>query len=256
MKIDFMNRDDQEVVNFYEEVARKTAEHHMVAYMHGAYKPTGLRRTYPNMITREAVMGLEYDKWSYRVTPEYDVTLPFTRMLAGPMDYTPGGFRNATRDQFKPQDRAPMTQGTRAHQLAAYVVYEMPLSMVADYPAAYANQPGLEFIRKVPSVWDDTRVLNGEVGKYITIAREKGGNWYIGAMTNWDARDLEIPLNFLGSGEYDVQIFADGADADKVATSLSISTKMVKAADQLRIHLAPGGGWAAILLPKKKAASN
>ena len=251
MKIDFMNRDDQEVVNFYEEVARKTAKHHMVAYMHGAYKPTGLRRTYPNMITCEAVMGQEYNKWSSRVTPEHDVTLPFTRMLAGPMDYTPGGFRNATRDQFKPRDRAPVTQGTRAHQLAAYVVYEMPLSMVADYPAAYANQPGLEFIRKVPSVWDDTRVLNGEVGQYITMAREKDDGWYIGAMTNWDARDLEIPLSFLSAGEYDAQIFADGPDADKVATSLAISTRRVKAGDRLQIHLAPGGGWAATLLPRK-----
>jgi alpha-glucosidase len=241
MKIDFMNRDDQEVVNFYAEVARKTAQYHMVAYMYGAYKPTGIRRTYPNMITREAVMGMEYNKWSSRVTPEHDLTLPFTRMLAGPMDYTPGGFHNATRHQFKPKDSAPMTQGTRAHQLAAYVVYEMPLAMVADYPEAYRHQPGLEFIAKVPTVWDETRVLSGEVAKYIVIARHSGNAWYLGAMTNWDPRDVQVPLSFLGSGEFEAQVFADGADADKVATSLNVTKARMKAGDTFSIHLAPGG---------------
>ncbi len=251
MKIDFMNRDDQEVVNFYQDVARKTAEHHMVAYMHGAYKPTGLRRTFPNMITREGVLGLEYDKWSSRASPEHDVTLPFTRMLAGPMDYTPGGFRNATREQFVARDRAPMTQGTRAHQLAMYVVYEMPLAMVADYPAAYKDQPELEFIRRVPTVWDDTKVLNGELAQYITVARQNGDSWYLGAMTNWNARDLDIPLAFLGAGEFEVKIFGDGPDADKVATSVTITSKRLKASDSFKIHLAPGGGCAVILNPAK-----
>jgi alpha-glucosidase len=248
IKVDFMDRDDQEVVNFYARCARQAAEHHMVVDFHGAYKPTGLRRTLPNLLTREGVMGLEYSKWSDRITPEYDVTIPFTRMLAGPMDYTPGGFHNTTRAEFTPRSVEPMTQGTRAHELAKYVVYESPLAMVSDYPEAYENQPGIEFIEKVPTVWDDTQVLNGEPGKYITVARRNGDNWYLGAMTNWDARDLEIPWNFLGSGEYEAWIFADGPDADQVATSLSITKKRLKANDKLNLHLAPGGGAAIIVV--------
>jgi alpha-glucosidase len=255
-----MDRDDQEMVNFYERLVRKAAEMHMTVDFHGAYKPTGLRRTYPNLLTREGVMGLEYSKWSDRITPEHDVTLPFTRMLAGPMDYTPGGFRNTARGQFKAQNVEPMTQGTRAHELAKYVVFESPLEMVSDYPEAYEGQPGFEFIEKVPTVWDETKVLNGEPAKYVTIARQKDNVWYLGAMTNWDERDLEIPLDFLagrggsrtapaGGQEYEAQVFADGPDADKVATSLSISKKRVKASDKLNVHLAPGGGLAVILTP-------
>jgi alpha-glucosidase len=249
IKVDFMDRDDQEMVNFYERCVRKAAEHKLTVDFHGAYKPTGLRRTYPNLLTREGLMGLEYSKWSDRITPEHDVTLAFTRLLAGPADYTPGGFRNATRAQFKPVMVEPMTQGTRAHELAKYVVYESPLVMVADYPEAYEGQPGFEFIEKVPTVWDDTQVLNGEPGKYVTIARQKSKVWYVGSMTNWDARDLEISLGFLGAGEYEAQIFADGPDADQVATSLSVTKKRVKTGDKLNVHLAPGGGWAAILTP-------
>ncbi|MBI1983234.1 MAG: glycoside hydrolase family 97 protein [Acidobacteria bacterium] len=249
LKIDFMDRDDQEMVNFYEEMVRKAAEHHLTVDFHGAYKPTGLRRTYPNLLTREGVMGLEYSKWSERVTPEHDVILPFTRMLAGPMDYTPGGFRNATRQQFKPVFVEPMTQGTRAHELAKYVVYESPLVMVSDYPEAYKNQPGIKFIEKVPTVWDDTKVLSGEPGQYVTIARQKDGVWFVGSSTNWEARDLEIALYFLGAGEYEAEIFADGADADTVATSLDISKKRVTSADKLDVHLAPGGGLSVILTP-------
>jgi alpha-glucosidase len=262
VKIDFMDSDHQEMVNFYEEMVRKAAEHHLVVDFHGAYKPTGLRRTYPNLLTREGVMGMEYSKWSDRVTPEHDLTIPFTRMLAGPMDYTPGSFHNATREQFKPRFVEPMSQGTRAHQLAMYVVFESPLAMLSDYPEAYDNQPGIEFLEKVPTVWDDTRVLNGEPARYITIARQHGKEWYLGAMTNWDARDLEIPLEFLagrggsqtaltGSEEYEAQIFADGAGADKVATSVSITKKRVKSGDKLNVHLAPGGGLAVIFTSLK-----
>jgi alpha-glucosidase len=251
VKVDFMDRDDQEMVNFYERLVRKAAEYKMTVDFHGAYKPTGLRRTYPNLLTREGVMGLEYSKWSDRITPEHDVTLAFTRLLAGPADYTPGGFRNATREQFRAVNVEPMTQGTRAHELAKYVVFESPLVMVSDYPEAYEGQPGFEFIEKVPTVWDDTKVLNGEPPKYVTIARQKSNVWYIGGMTNWDARDLEIPLDFLGAGEYEAQIFADGPDADQVATSLNITKKRVKASDKLNVHLAPGGGLAAILTPAK-----
>jgi alpha-glucosidase len=249
IKVDYMNRDDQEMVNYYEKVVRTAAKHHLTVDFHGAYKPTGLRRTYPNLLTREGVMGMEYSKWSDRVTPEYDVTIPFTRMVAGPMDFTPGAFRNAARGEFKALDIAPMSQGTRAHQLAMYVVYESPLVMVSDYPEAYEGQPGLEFIEKVPSVWDDTRVLAGRPAEHVVLARRSGENWYLGAMTNWDTRDLEIPLDFLGSGEYEAEVFADGPDADKAATSLNIVRKRVTATDKLAVHLAPGGGAAVILTP-------
>ena len=249
IKVDSMNRDDQEMVNFYQLWVRKAAEHHLTMDLHGAFKGTGLRRTYPNLLNREAVMGMEYSKWSARVTPEYDVTLPFTRMLAGPMDYTPGGFRNTARGEFKINDPLPNTQGTRVHQLAAYVVYEAPLVMVSDYPEAYQDGVGIEFIEKVPTVWDETKVLSGEVAKYIVTARQKGDNWYLGAMTNWDPRDLEIPLSFLGSGEYEAQIFADGADADKVATSASVTKRHVTSGEKLAVHLAPGGGVAIIFTP-------
>lgn len=256
IKVDYMNRDDQEMVNYYEKVVRKAAEHRLTVDFHGAYKPTGLRRTYPNLLTREGVMGMEYSKWSERVTPEYDVTIPFTRMLAGPMDFTPGAFHNAARGEFKELDVAPMSQGTRAHQLAMYVVYESPLVMVSDYPEAYEGQPGLEFIEKVPTVWDDTRVLAGRPAENIVIARRNGDNWYLGAMTNWDARDLEIPLDFLGAGEYEALIFADGPGAAKTATSLEISKKRVTAADKLAVHLAPGGGAAVIFTFLSQKARN
>jgi alpha-glucosidase len=249
IKVDYMNRDDQDMVNYYERVVRKAAEHRLTVDFHGAFKPTGLRRAYPNLLTREGVMGLEYSKWSERVTPEYDVTIPFTRMLAGPMDFTPGAFRNAARGAFKALDIAPMSQGTRAHQLAMYVVYESPLVMVSDYPEACEGQPGLEFIERVPTVWDDTRVLGGEPGKFVAIARKSGDSWYLGAMTNWDARDLEFPLDFLGAGEYEALVFADGLDADKVATSLYTVRKTVTAGGKLALRLAPGGGAAVILTP-------
>jgi alpha-glucosidase len=251
IKVDYMNRDDQEMVNYYEKVVRKAAEHHLTVDFHGAYKPTGLRRAYPNLLTREGVMGQEYSKWSERVTPEYDVTIPFTRMLAGPMDFTPGAMRNAARGEFKALDVAPMSQGTRAHQLAMYVVYESPLVMVSDYPEAYEGQPGLEFIERVPAVWDDTKVLAGRPAEHVVLARRSGESWYLGTMTNWDPRDIEISLDFLGAGEYEAQIFADGPDAYKAETSLEIAKKRVTAADKLAIHLAPGGGAAVILTPIK-----
>jgi alpha-glucosidase len=249
VKVDFMNRDDQEMVNFYTRLVQKAAEHRMVVDFHGAFKPTGLRRTYPNLLTREGVMGMEYDKWTERDTPVHDVTLPFTRMLAGPMDYTPGCFNNATREQFKPRNVDPMCQGTRAHQLAMYVVFESELAMLSDYPEIYDHNPGMEFLDKVPTVWNETKVLNGEPAEYVTIARRNGDSWFLGAMTNWDARDLQIPLGFLGSGEFEAQIFADGPDADQAATSLAISKRRVKSGDELTLHLAPGGGAAIIFTP-------
>jgi alpha-glucosidase len=252
IKIDGMNRDDQEMVNLYEKWARKAAEHHIFVDMHGAYKPTGMERTYPNFLTYEGVMGSEYNLWSERVTPEYTVTIPFTRMLAGPMDFTPGAFHNAARGKFEVRDLRPMSQGTRARQLAMFVVYQSQLTMVADYPEAYENQPGIEFIEKVPTVWDDTKVLSGEPGKYIAMARQSGSEWYLGAMTDWDARDIDVSLKFLGSGEYEAQIFTDGPEADKEATSLSITKQRVTASDVLKLRMAPGGGSAVIISPVVK----
>ncbi len=251
IKVDYMNRDDQEMVNYYETVVRKAAEHRLVVDFHGAYKGTGLRRTYPNLLTREGVMGMEYGKWSERVTPEYDVTIPFTRMLAGPMDFTPGAMRNAARGKFTARDVAPMSQGTRAHQLAMYVVYESPLVMVSDYPEAYEGQPGLEFIEKVPVVWDETRVVGGEPAKFVAIARRSGDRWYLGAMTDWEARTVDVPLGFLGSGEYEAKIFADGPAAATEGTSLSVGSRRVSSGDTLALALAPGGGAALILTPVK-----
>ncbi len=252
IKVDFMNRDDQEMVNLCAKWVRKAAEHHLVIDLHGASKETGFRRTYPNLLTLEGVMGMEYNKWSERVTPEYDVTIPFTRMLAGPMDFTPGAFRNAARGRFQIKDVEPMSQGTRAHQLAMYVVYDAPLVMLADYPEAYEGQAGLEFIEKVPTVWDDTKVLSGSPGKSIVMARRKGDLWYLGAMTNWETRDLTVPLDFLAPGAYEARLFADGPDAASEGTSLSVETKPFKAGDNLTIHLAPGGGLAVILTPARR----
>lgn len=246
VKIDFMNRDDQQMVNFYYRVVRTAAKYHLVVDFHGAFKPTGMRRTYPNQLTREGVMGMEYSKWSFRTTPYHDVILPFTRMLAGPMDYTPGCFNNATRAQFAPRAVNPMCQGTRAHQLAMYAVFFSPLQMLSDYPEIYDHNPGMAFLDEVPAVWDETHVVNGDPGEFVTIARKSGGKWFLGSMTNWTPRDLNIPLSFLGPGQYEAQIFADGPNAATDAKSLSISKKWVKAADHLTARLAPGGGYAAI----------
>jgi alpha-glucosidase len=251
IKVDYMNRDDQEMVGYYEKVVKKAAEHRLTVDFHGAYKPTGLRRTYPNLLTREGVMGLEYSKWSDRVTPDYDVTIPFTRMLAGPMDFTPGAMRNAAQGQFEARDVAPMAQGTRAHQLAMYVVYESPLVMVSDYPEAYEGQPGLEFIEKVPTVWDETRVPAGAPGEFVVVARRQGDAWYVGAMTSWSPRTVDLPLAFLGAGDYEAAFFVDGPDAATEGTSLEVTKRAVKAGDKLALTLAPGGGAAIIFTPVK-----
>jgi alpha-glucosidase len=249
VKVDFMNSDSQPMVNFYYRVARIAARYHLVVDFHGAFKPTGMRRTYPNQLTREGVMGMEYSKSTYRCTPYHDVILPFTRMLAGPMDYTPGCFNNATKAQFKPQNVNPMCQGTRAHQLAMYVVFFSPLQMLSDYPEIYDHSPGMAFLDQVPTVWDETRVLNGDPGEYVTIARKKGQQWYLGAMTNWTPRNMEIPLDFLGAGTYQAWIFADGPNAAVNAKDLIITKKLVRANEHLPAHLAPGGGLAVILTP-------
>jgi alpha-glucosidase len=177
--------------------------------------------------------------------------LPFTRMLAGTMDYTPGAFDNVTFDEFVPRDREPMAMGTRAHQLAMYVVYEAPIQMVSDHPGAYRDQPAFEFIRNAPATWDETRALNGEPGEFVTLARRRGANWYLGSMTNWTPRRLEVPLSFLGNGRYTAEIYADAEDAARNPRNTSITKQTVDAQTRLKIELAPGGGCAVRFVPVK-----
>jgi alpha-glucosidase len=247
VKIDFMNRDDQEMVRWYHMILRKAAAYHLMVFFHGAYKPTGLQRTYPHLVTQEGVLGNEQNKVTYLCSMEHTVTLPFTRMLVGPMDFTPGGFRNVTAAQFTPNMDRPMVLGTRCHQLAMFVVYESPLMMVCDDPSAYRNQPGIEFIREVPTSWDHTRVIEGSIAEHIIIARKKGNDWYLGAMTDWTARNANIPLSFLDQGNYHAEIFQDGEDADSHPTGLKTINRIVTAKDTLSARLAKGGGLVARL---------
>jgi alpha-glucosidase len=246
IKVDFMDRDDQKMVNFYEKIAREAASRKLIVDFHGAYKPTGLRRAYPNVLTREGVLGLEYSKWSDRVTPEHDLLVPFIRMYAGPMDYTPGAMLNAGQKHFRPVFDQPMSQGTRCHQLAMYVVYESPLQMLCDSPSNYLREPQcLEFLSAVPTVWDETIVLDARVGDYVIVARKYGEDWYLGAMTDWEPREFEIKLDFLGEGEYEALIYEDGVNADRYASDYRFSRRVVRASDSLKIKMAAGGGLAA-----------
>ena len=205
VKIDYMDRKDQEIVAFYQRTPRTAARYHLAVDFHGAYAGSGEERTFPHWLTREGVMGLEYLKWSDRVTPRHNVTIPFTRMLAGPMDYTPGGFRNVTAAEFAPRNELPVVMSTRAHQLAMYVVYDSPLQMLSDTPSAYRGEPGAEFLKAVPATWDETRVLDGKIGEHVVIARRHGSEWFVGAMTD-AARKIAIPLGFLGGKAFDATI--------------------------------------------------
>lgn len=243
IKVDFMDRDDQQMVAFFHRLMRAAAAHELMVNMHGAYRPTGLNRTWPNYLTQEGVLGAENNKWSRRITPTHNVTLPFTRMLLGPMDYTPGGFRNVAVDAFEPAFIAPKVMGTRSHQLAMYVVYDSPLQIVADSPDAYVdkngiNAAGADFIADVPASWDETRVLAGAIGEYIATARRRGKDWYIGAMTDEQARSLALPLAFLGKGEWKATIWSDG-DAP---TDVRKRAQDVDASATLTLALSSGGG--------------
>ncbi|HEX4230383.1 MAG TPA: glycoside hydrolase family 97 protein [Bryobacteraceae bacterium] len=244
VKIDFMNRDDQWMVDFYRRVVKKAAENHLMIDFHGAFKPDGLRRTYPNLLTREGVMGLEYNKWSARITPDHNVMLAFTRMLAGPMDFTPGGFRNVTQAEFVPRNVAPEVMGTRAHQTALFVVFESPLEMMADDPEAYEGTKELPFLRAVPTSWDQTRVINARVGDYITIARRHGKDWYVGSITGWHANTLDIPLSFLGPGKYTADIYSDASDSAEKPADSTVEHRTVDSSTHLKAVLVSGGGQA------------
>jgi Glycoside hydrolase 97. len=251
VKVDFMQRDDQKVVNFYLEAARKTAEHHLIIDFHGAYKPDGLGRTWPNALTREGVKGMENDKWSKDIDPDHDATIPFTRMVAGPMDYTPGAMVNMDKANFTPNYTRPESQGTRAHQVALYIIYESPLQMLSDSPSTYMKeQETTDFIVNIPTVWDDIIGIDGKVGDYLLLARRSGKEWFVGAITDWTSRDMDLDLSFLPAGNYSMEIFRDGINADRYAGDYKHLKTNVKSGDKMKIHLAPGGGWAARITPE------
>jgi alpha-glucosidase len=251
LKIDFVERDDQEGMDWYYRVAELAAKHHLMLDFHGSTKPTGIERTWPNILGYEGVLGMEQSKAGSRDNPDHHVMLPFTRMLGGLMDYTPGGFNNVTKAEFEARSQAPMVMGTRAHHLAMYAVYEAPIQMVADHPSAYKDQPSFEFIKAAPSTWDETKVLNGLPGQYITIARRHGEEWFLGSMTNWNPRTFDLPLSFLGAGRYRAEIYADAEDADRLPKNVSIVKRTVDRTTHLKAQLAPGGGYAVRFVPIK-----
>lgn len=251
VKVDFMQRDDQKMVNFYHEAARKTAEHHLLINFHGSYKPDGFGRTYPNALTREGVMGMENSKWSRIVNPEYDVTVPFIRMVAGPMDYTPGALVNMDSASFNPVYTRPASQGTRVHQMALYVIFESPLQMLSDTPSAYMKeQECTDFIAEIPVVWDDIRVLKAKLGDYILLARRSGKNWFVGGISDWNSREMELDLSFLPPGEYQMDIFRDGINADRHAQDFRHIKTSAASGEKMKINMAPGGGWVAKISPR------
>jgi alpha-glucosidase len=245
-KIDFFDRDDQLVVRSTYDIAKKAAENKLMVDYHGIYKPTGLQRTYPNVIGYEGVKGLENYKWANEDQPQYTVTIPFIRMMAGPMDYTPGAMRNATQAIYRPINDNPMAKGTRCNQLAQYVLFYAPWQMLADNPTVYMKeQECTDFIAKVPTVFDETVPLDSKVGEYVSIARRKNSEWFVGSMTNWTPRDITLDFSFLPAGKYTAVVFKDGINADRNATDYKKETINISSGDKLTVHLAPGGGWAA-----------
>ncbi len=246
IKVDFMDRDDQQMVDYYHRLLTKAGEHRLMVDLHGAEHPTGLIRTYPHYLTQEGVLGAEYNKWSRRITATHNVTLAYTRLLLGPMDYTPGGFRNVTPAAFNPRNELPYVQTTRGQALAMYVVYDSPFSGVSDSPDTYRDSPaGLDFVSAVPTTWDETRFVTGEISQSVVVARRKGSEWWLGAMTNEAGRTVQVPLDFLGKGSFAADIRQDGA----TPTDLSASKRTVKRGDVLTLKLAPSGGAAVRLVP-------
>ena len=249
---DFMDRDDQLMVNFYERITKTCADHKIMIMFHGAFPPKGFNRTWPNSITREGVLGSEYNIWSDKPTPEHDVTLPFTRMLAGPMDYEPGILDNATKEQFKPINKKVMSQGTRCHQLAMFVVYESPIQIFSGNPSQGLMEPAfMQLLGDIPTTWDETKILEAKVSDYIITARKKGEDWYIGGMTDWTAREFNLPLNFLADGMYDATLCSDGINADNYPSDYIIKQFSFDKSGNFNIKMAQGGGFV-LKLSKKK----
>ena len=254
VKIDFMDSNDQAIVNWYSDVVALAAKHHLMIDFHGAFEPTGLRVTYPNLLTREGVLGNEYNKFTNRVTPLHKVTLPFTRMLAGPMDFTPGGFLNRSPAAWK-QTTPTEVMGSRAQELALFVVYWSPLTCVTDDPVNYQGQPGLDFLRAVPTVWDETRVLDGAVGDHIIMARRRGAQWFLGGMTGDQPFQGNLSLSFLAPGKYTAHIYADPTDPSASYEALSESTRQVSSADTLPVHMRLAGGLAITFAPASTSST-
>lgn len=248
IKVDFMQRSDQLLIDYYYKVSRECAKRKMLVDFHGDQKPATMTRTWPNLISTEGVRGMEWSKWSADSEPKHNVTLPFTRMFLGPMDYTPGAMRNATKATFAPIFSQPMALGTRCQQLAMYVVFESPLQMLSDSPSNYLREPEImDFLAPVPSEWDETKVLDAKIAEYVVVARRNGKDWYVGAMTDWTPRDLEIDLSFLPEGNFTIEAYQDGVNADRNASDYKKITLAVTRASKVKLPLASGGGWAARL---------
>jgi alpha-glucosidase len=251
-KIDFIERDDQKAINFYRTAAETAGRYNMVLSFHGANKPAGINRTFPNVLTIEAVQGMEYYKWDKDLEgPVYETMIPFIRMIAGPMDYTPGSLRNASRNTFKPVSEKPFSQGTRVRQLAMFVIYFSPLTAVAGSPSEYkADKNMTDFISRVPTVWNESITLKGSAGEDVIIARKKNDTWFIGGITNWNERSETIDLGFLGAGNYKADIYSDGSNASVNAQEYTRNSINVTGSSTLNIKMAAGGGWAAIISPR------
>ncbi len=242
LMVDFMDRDDQEMVNIQNEILQKAAAHHLHIQFHGAYKPTGMHRTYPNEFTREGTLNYEVNKWDKKVTPDHDLNIVFTRLLAGATDYHLGGFRAVNEDQFVSRNEYPFCMGTRCHMLGMYVVLESYLSLVCDYPEAYEGQPGFDFICKVPSAWDETKVLDAVVPEAVTIARRKRNDWFIGSLTDHQPREVTVSFDFLSSGKYDAEIWSDGPESENNPNLVKKQLMKITADDKITLRLSPGGG--------------
>ena len=245
-KIDFVDRDDQIAVSSLYDIAKKAADYQLIVDYHGVFKPTGLQRTYPNVVGYEGVKGLENYKWAIEDQPRYAVSIPFIRMMAGPMDYTPGAMRNTNKVNYRAIEGMPMSQGTRCNQMAMYVMYEAPFQMLADNPTTYMKeQECTDFIAKIPTTTDETVALDGKVGEFAAIARKKGETWFVGAMSNWTPREITLDFSFLDAGSYQATIFKDGSNADRDVTDYKKEVIKITSGDKVKIQLAPGGGWVA-----------
>lgn len=252
IKVDFLQRDDQPMVNFLHQICGEAARRKMLVDFHGLQRGAILTRTWPNLLTNEGVMGVECYKFGPAADPEHLLTLPFTRMFLGPMDTTPGALKNASKSAWSKSAEHPMSLGTRCQQLAMYVVYESPLQMLCDSPSSYLREPEMmEFLGPVPSVWDETKVLQARIGDYVAMARRNGQDWYIGAMTDWTAREVEMDFSFLGDGKYRLAGFQDGINADRHGSDYKAVRREIGKKDKLTVSLAPGGGWAAWITPVK-----
>ena len=251
MMVDFFDHDDQETVEFAEEILQAAARHHVLIHFHGIYKITGWQRTYPNLMNHEGARNLEYLKFNGSCPPEHTLLMVFTRLVAGPMDYHLGGFRAVPRSQFKPQMIAPNVLGTRCHHLALYVCTDNPNPMVADYPSAYIDQPGFDFLKTVPTYWDETRVLDAKIGELLVTARRKGNTWYVGAIGAKTAHEVDLPLSFLAKGNYELKLWKDSPKVAENPNLLDTETREVRSTDRLRVTVALDGGFVAELKPTK-----